>query len=512
MHNGRTGFVYDALGNLIEKGSDYSYDSANNRTTVNPTTADYRRYTYDLFGRMTQVRALGADNTVVLLAEYVYDFRGMRIAKRKGTQITRYDLDEAGRNLEIQEDQGSRTTAWIGQKPLAVQDSGGTSWYVTDHQGTTAMMTDGNGKILWEDAANPFGIPAGSRGTVQSGVLFTGKIFDPDADMYYFNARWYNPETGRFASEDPARDGINWYAYVGNNPLKYTDPTGLKKKGGFWDKVKNVFEKIGDAFRNNPGGGDSSGANTSTPSSSGIDSSAPSDSDDNSSGGANKEPPEGINTLRDNSRANPPNHGSEDSRQALDASAVGDVKDDIANELPKGLDTDGSPKETQTKKSDKNIVRTDPWGIYAVKDGQIIVIKTGDDNAYGNRIYIKHEDGSTTLYAHLDSVGSDIKVGDTVTGGDKIGVMGSTGTKDRHLHLSYFKPDVESYVSSNTSDPNKFIEFGSRPANTKVSNTFGSDYHHKSVSKHEGIDYSGRQDNLLPGWQTLEWGKKEEED
>ena len=80
------------------------------------------------------------------------------------------------------------------------------------------------------------------------------------------------------------------------------------------------------------------------------------------------------------------------------------------------------------------------------------------------------------------------------------------------LHLSYFKPDAESYLPNNTSNPTKFIESDFRPANTKVSNTFGSDYHHKSVSKHEGIDYSGREDNLLPGWQTLEWGKKEEED
>jgi hypothetical protein len=44
---------------------------------------------------------------------------------------------------------------------------------------------------------------------------------------YYFNARWYDSSTGRFTSEDPVRDGINWFVYVGNNPLRYTDPTGL---------------------------------------------------------------------------------------------------------------------------------------------------------------------------------------------------------------------------------------------------------------------------------------------
>jgi len=45
--------------------------------------------------------------------------------------------------------------------------------------------------------------------------------------LYYFNARWYDAELGRFTTEDPIRDGTNWYAYVGNRPLTYTDPTGL---------------------------------------------------------------------------------------------------------------------------------------------------------------------------------------------------------------------------------------------------------------------------------------------
>ena len=45
--------------------------------------------------------------------------------------------------------------------------------------------------------------------------------------LYYFNARWYDAETGRFTTEDPIRDGWNWYAYVYQNPLRWTDPTGL---------------------------------------------------------------------------------------------------------------------------------------------------------------------------------------------------------------------------------------------------------------------------------------------
>jgi uncharacterized protein RhaS with RHS repeats len=44
--------------------------------------------------------------------------------------------------------------------------------------------------------------------------------------LYYFNARWYDPELGRFVSEDPLRDSANWYVYVGNSPLTNTDATG----------------------------------------------------------------------------------------------------------------------------------------------------------------------------------------------------------------------------------------------------------------------------------------------
>jgi len=58
-------------------------------------------------------------------------------------------------------------------------------------------------------------------------AYFTGKEWDEQAGLYYYNARWYDPSLGRFITEDPIKDGLNWYTYVRNNPLKYTDPTGL---------------------------------------------------------------------------------------------------------------------------------------------------------------------------------------------------------------------------------------------------------------------------------------------
>jgi len=59
---------------------------------------------------------------------------------------------------------------------------------------------------------------------------YTGREWDPEIGLYYYRARYYDPKAGRFISEDPIRflAGPNFYAYVRNNPLRWTDPTGLQ--------------------------------------------------------------------------------------------------------------------------------------------------------------------------------------------------------------------------------------------------------------------------------------------
>lgn len=49
---------------------------------------------------------------------------------------------------------------------------------------------------------------------------------DEDTGLYYFNARYYDPAIGRFITEDPAMDGMNWYVFCRNNPMAYIDPDG----------------------------------------------------------------------------------------------------------------------------------------------------------------------------------------------------------------------------------------------------------------------------------------------
>jgi RHS repeat-associated protein len=63
-------------------------------------------------------------------------------------------------------------------------------------------------------------------------IFFTGKFYDEEIGLYYFNARYYSPELGRFISRDLIGivDDVNLYVYVGNNPLKFVDPSGMLKK------------------------------------------------------------------------------------------------------------------------------------------------------------------------------------------------------------------------------------------------------------------------------------------
>ena len=79
-------------------------------------------------------------------------------------------------------------------------------------------------------------------GSTGNPYRFTGRRWDDEADLYYYRARVYSPQLGRFLQPDPIgyTDGMNMYAYVGNNPLRFIDPFGLCKDWlSGWDKFLN---------------------------------------------------------------------------------------------------------------------------------------------------------------------------------------------------------------------------------------------------------------------------------
>ena len=106
-------------------------------------------------------------------------------------------------------------------------------WYHTDHVGSVKSVTNQAGDEVWKADYLPFGTQYMKNKLdsefEEDDLGFTGKCYDKDAGLYYFNARWYDADTGRFTSEDPAADSNNPnnYSYCANNPLSNTDPTGL---------------------------------------------------------------------------------------------------------------------------------------------------------------------------------------------------------------------------------------------------------------------------------------------
>ena len=117
----------------------------------------------------------------------------------------------------------SRVTRHVyGLGHVADVTNGVITYYHQDRLGSTRLATDEDGEVVGEFKSLPFG-----QIIVNDDVRFgfTGKEQDSSGD-YYFGARYYDPDTGRFISVDPVRDN-HAFAYVSNNPMNYIDPTGM---------------------------------------------------------------------------------------------------------------------------------------------------------------------------------------------------------------------------------------------------------------------------------------------
>lgn len=96
--------------------------------------------------------------------------------------------------------------------------------------GSVILMTDQNQNVIARYEYDAFGAVRAETGTSDNTRKFTGKEWEADSKLYYFAARYYDPYIGRFTQRDPAGQGMNWYIYCANNPLKFVDPTGMDIK------------------------------------------------------------------------------------------------------------------------------------------------------------------------------------------------------------------------------------------------------------------------------------------
>src|SRR5262249_2345951 len=114
-------------------------------------------------------------------------------------------------------------------EPLAMTRGGVTSFFEQDGISSITSLSNSAGAITDTYSYDAYGNLTASNGTTTNPIRYTGGQFDSETGLYHPYARYYDPSTGRFLSEDPVGfgGGINFYDYVRNNPINRTDPLGL---------------------------------------------------------------------------------------------------------------------------------------------------------------------------------------------------------------------------------------------------------------------------------------------
>jgi RHS repeat-associated protein len=183
-----------------------------------------KTYEWNAENRLVTVKQGG--NT---LASFTYDGIGRRATKSAGGIGTTY-LYGGTQFLEERQSTGS-TNRYVYaagiDRPLAQASGAAITYYVADHLGSIIRTTDPVGNPTLTREYDPWGNPI--QGAATGGYAFTGREWDSETGLYYYRARYHDPQIGRFISEDPIRfrGGINFYSYVHNNPTNLVDPWGL---------------------------------------------------------------------------------------------------------------------------------------------------------------------------------------------------------------------------------------------------------------------------------------------
>ena len=230
-----------SMPSFLAEDVSYAYDNANRIISAGDVS-----FTHDLNGNITSKSGGGADKTFWYDAEdmltgvsgsfnanYVYDAMGMRRQAMRNGVTTRYVLD-INSSMEHVLMEINATNApqyyYIHGNGMIYRISAAENaaqYYHYDYRGSTVAITDHVQNITHKYAYDEFGKVLDAEETDFNPFRFVGRhgvIFEID-DLYFMRARFYNPDIGRFVSEDPVWFP-NLYSYANENPVLYIDPLG----------------------------------------------------------------------------------------------------------------------------------------------------------------------------------------------------------------------------------------------------------------------------------------------
>ena len=253
-----TQYEYDSIGNITREGSiefEYTDEGQLKRRVDGSIITEYQ---YDSFGRLTansnaiisydsQKSMMNLYKTLSLEATYGYDSKsGIRTSKTVNGKTINFVLDDSDRVIEERDSDGNTISRiiWSEELPSSYIYKDKVYQYVCNSRGDVVALLDEVGTEVNTYKYDIWGQLIESNETIPNAIRYNHEYYDEESGFYYLRGRYYDPSVRRFTTPDPAEDGINWYAYCGNNPVDYIDPSGyaktvVTKKMGedyFWTK------------------------------------------------------------------------------------------------------------------------------------------------------------------------------------------------------------------------------------------------------------------------------------